>query len=62
MICYKFIATDGWTLILRFSDRCLTLQIGCGIVGPAAITPIPVISAFHATEKMQPQYHYRIYC
>ena len=32
MICYKFIATDGWMLILCFSYCCLTLQIGCGIV------------------------------
>ena len=32
MICYKFIATDGWMLILLFSYRCPTLQIGCGIV------------------------------
>jgi hypothetical protein len=32
MIGYKFIATDCSILILRFSDRCLTLYFGCGIV------------------------------
>ena len=30
-------------------------------LGPAAKTRIPVGSAFHMTEKMQPQYHCRIY-
>ena len=32
IIGYQFIATNCLTLILRFSDRCLTLYFGCGIV------------------------------